>query len=77
MALCTTTISDKGVAMLSKLGYNRATISLDNDNAQVILANSQIMQRLGWMQKVERSSLTTDPKYYSQQELKEITHDRP
>ncbi len=71
MALCTTTISDKGVAMLSKLGYNKATISLDNDNTQVIMANSKIAQRLGWMKEVYRSDLSTDPKYYSPDELKE------
>lgn len=71
MALCTTTISDKGVAMLSKLGYNKATISLDNDNPQVIMANSKIAQRLGWMKDVCRSDLTTDPKYYHPDELKE------
>jgi len=69
MALCTTTISDKGVAMLSKLGYNKATISLDNDNPQVIMANSKIAQRLGWMKDVCRSDLTTDPKYYEKNEL--------
>jgi hypothetical protein len=71
MALCTTTISDKGVAMLSKLGYNKATISLDNDNPQVIMANSKIAQRLGWMKEVYRSDLSTDPKYYDPDELKE------
>ena len=75
MALCTTTISDKGVAMLSKLGYNKATISLDNDNPQVIMANSKIAQRLGWMKDVCRSDLTTDPKYYSPDELKERVSD--
>lgn len=71
MALCTTTISDKGIAMLAKLGYNKATISLDNDNPQVIMANSKIAQRLGWMKEVYRSDLSTDPKYYSPDELEE------
>lgn len=71
LALCTTTISDKAVAMLAKLGYNKATISLDNDNQQVIMANSKIAQRLGWMKEVYRSDLSTDPKYYSPDELKE------
>ena len=71
MALCTTTISDKGIAMLAKLGYNKATISLDNDNPQVIMANSKIAQRLGWMKEVYRSDLSTDPKYYDPDELKE------
>jgi hypothetical protein len=71
MALCTTTISDKGIAMLAKLGYNKATLSLDNDNQQVIMANSKIAQRLGWMKEVYRSDLSTDPKYYSPDELKE------
>lgn len=71
MALCTTTISDKGIAMLAKLGYNKATISLDNDNPQVIMANSKIAQRLGWMKEVYRSDLSTDPKYYHPDELRE------
>jgi hypothetical protein len=71
MALCTTTISDKAIAMLAKLGYNKATLSLDNDNPQVIMANSKIAQRLGWMKEVYRSDLTTDPKYYHPDELKE------
>lgn len=75
MALCTTTISDKGIAMLAKLGYNKATISLDNDNPQVIMANSKIAQRLGWMKEVYRSDLSTDPKYYSPDELKERVRD--
>jgi hypothetical protein len=75
LALCTTTISDKAIAMLAKLGYNKATISLDNDNPQVIMANSKIAQRLGWMKDVCRSDLTTDPKYYSPDELKERVSD--
>ena len=75
LALCTTTISDKAIAMLAKLGYNKATLSLDNDNPQVIMANSKIAQRLGWMKEVYRSDLTTDPKYYSPDELKERIND--
>lgn len=71
LALCTTTISDKAIAMLAKLGYNKATLSLDNDNPQVIMANSKIAQRLGWMKEVYRSDLSTDPKYYHPDELKE------
>ena len=71
LALCTTAISDKAVAMLGKLGYTKATLSLDNDNPQVIMANSKIAQRLGWMKEVYRSDLTTDPKYYHPVELKE------
>ena len=71
LALCTTTISDKAIAMLAKLGYTKATLSLDNDNPQVIMANSKIAQRLGWMKEVYRSDLSTDPKYYSPEELKE------
>lgn len=75
MALCTTTISDKAIAMLAKLGYNKATLSLDNDNQQVIMANSKIAQRLGWMKEVYRSDLSTDPKYYDPDELKERVND--
>jgi len=75
MALCTTTISDKAIAMLAKLGYNKATLSLDNDNQQVIMANSKIAQRLGWMKEVCRSDLSTDPKYYDPDELKERVND--
>lgn len=71
LALCTTTISDKAVAMIGKMGYNWATISLDNDNPQVIMANSKIAQRLGWIKEVSRSSLASDPKHYSIDELKE------
>jgi hypothetical protein len=75
LALCTTTISDKAIAMLAKLGYNKATLSLDNDNQQVIMANSKIAQRLGWMKEVYRSDLSTDPKYYDPDELKERVND--
>ena len=75
LALCTTTISDKAVAMLGRLGYTKATLSLDNDNPQVIMANSKIAQRLGWMKEVYRSDLTTDPKYYHPDELKERIND--
>jgi hypothetical protein len=61
--------------MLAKLGYNKATLSLDNDNQQVIMANSKIAQRLGWMKEVCRSDLSTDPKYYDPEELKERVND--
>jgi hypothetical protein len=71
LALCSTSISDKAVAMLIKLGYNKATISLDNDNPIVIMANGEIRKRLGWMKEVARSSLSTDPKHYDPDELKE------
>lgn len=71
MALCTTSISDMAVATIAKLGYNKVVISLDNDNPQVIMANSKIAQRLGWIKEVSRSSLASDPKHYSIAELKE------
>jgi hypothetical protein len=35
------------------------------------MANSKIAQRLGWMKEVYRSDLSTDPKYYDPDELKE------
>lgn len=71
MALCTTSISDMAVATIAKLGYNKVILSLDNDNPQVIMANSKIAQRLGWIKEVWRSDLSTDPKHYSIEELKE------
>jgi hypothetical protein len=75
LALCTTTISDKAVALLARMRYNRAIVALDNDNPQVIMANSVIAKRLGWMKQVERSSLLTDPKYYSHDELRKVCNE--
>lgn len=71
LALCTTSISDMAVATIAKLRYNKVVLSLDNDNPQVIMANSKIAQRLGWVREVYRSDLSTDPKHYSIDELKE------
>lgn len=71
LALCTTSISDSAVATIAKLRYNKVILSLDNDNPQVIMANSKIAQRLGWIKEVWRSDLSTDPKHYSIDELKE------
>lgn len=71
LALCTTSISDMAVATIAKLGYNKVVLSLDNDNPHVIMANSKIAQRLGWIRTVCRSDLSTDPKHYAPDELKE------
>jgi hypothetical protein len=69
LALCTTTISDKAVALIARMRYNRAIVALDMDNAQVVMAAHAIVKRLGWLKYAGISGLNTDPKHYSHEEL--------
>lgn len=72
LALCTTSISDKALAFLAKMGYTSVRIALDNDNAQVLLARAVIMRRLGWLGDVDVANLETDPKKYTKEQLQEM-----
>lgn len=72
MALCTTSINDKAVAMVARMGYNSVRLALDDDNRQVLLANHQIAKRLGFVKDVKTAGWGKDPKYFSRDELQEM-----